>query len=1036
MQFKVLPFFCFLLISFVVFAQKSYVEATKVYGYSGRELFSKNILIDSNDYLWITSSTHLIKRIGNDQVYYDYNHPYQKKLGHKIFIEEINPDKIIGFSDYGVFEFSIKKASINWIYITPKEDEIRFNNYLKDEKGNIWVVTMLGTLFHYNSKKGLVVKDLSKLIDTKYNNINKYKILKVLDENSVLIVVEAQGGIIQDLYTYSNGRLELCFKNQYFNDNELIYNMLAIENGKLFPKNKSGVFSFKDQKFQFNYVPEINSHVFKFYLNLKTAFNGVLHYKDDIFIAYSRTELVLFSLNSKLEIAIHKKFDGFNKITEVYLHENELWINHFSGITIIKLKEFLFKNIFFNKNNLSPFRSILKTKNGDLFTIINNELYRISKNDTIPIKVNYMLKKRNGKQIKALYGLKTYNDSLFFAYGWNNRILKVNHILETYETYYLPRSKLSIKDIEFIDDNQLLLGTTRGLYEFNLQTNEIKEYLFGSYDNLKNKSINEIYFDDSNQQLWVGTIENDGLYMKDLNSKNIFHYSSASKNKELINNNVNCLLPDPDNTNILWIGTEQGLQKLDIKSNTSQFFLTNKGLSSRVVSLVKAKKHLFVGTYNGLITIDSDNNIRRYDDSDGLPNKEFNKKSFFQDEDGSVYLGTVNGLTCFNPDDLIDKKYKNPKLELIETYHWDFNENEFKTNYKNLGHLNVFNISHKKNFLKLKFSINSLTNIEDVEYRYKLDTGNGWISLGNSNTLNLASLRSGKHNLTVHAIDSRGVLTNELKYKINVSQVFYKKGWFLLMSVSLGLSLFYRYFYEKEKKEKQRYSISLLKSQALLTQMTPHFINNVLNGIQSKIILKDELAVNSYIKSFSNLCKYTLNISSSQFISLEEEINYLNEFLSISQIKLDNSLDFKIKTKDNICIQDIYIPTMLLQPIIENAIEHGLLKKDGRKVLRVVFYKKNHKLYVEVEDNGIGKKAASLNQTKKKKDPFKRPHALEILKKRMKVLNRMFNIDLNYEYQDVYTKNSDSIDTLTGTKVILSLKICKTDFSKSYSINI
>jgi hypothetical protein len=691
----------------------------------------------------------------------------------------------------------------------------------------------------------------------------------------------------------------------------------------------------------------------------------------------------------------------------------------------------MFKNIYLpekSKSNYASFRSIIKTNKENFYTVIDKEIYKINRGDTIPQKVEYL----NKKNINiAFYGLEKHNDSIFIAYGYKRKFIKVNHVKETFEVLNVPSElRLDIKDIKALNENKYLIGTTYGLYYLDYSTDEVQEYLIDDSVDFSEKSINDIYIDKAKNQIWIGTIKDGGLYKKDLNTGKIHYYSTSSEKMTLVNDNINCIYPDPDNTNVLWIGTENGLQKFDTDNNTYQNYLNNSSLRSKLVSVIKTDGVVYAGTYDGLVVIDSMDRIRYYGERDGIPNREFNRKSVFKTGD-SVYLGTINGLTMFNPKVLSRVSYEKQSLELIEKYQWDFERNEFVSYYDNLVNNRTIKLSHKKNYLKLKFSVNDIKYPELFQYRYRLDNKKDWINLGNYNVVNLASLEAGHHNLEVQAINKNGEPTNSLKYSIIISEVFYKQGWFFFILACTGLMLFYWYFYEKEKKTTQRYSISLLKSHALLSQMTPHFINNVLNGIQSKIILNDEMAANKYIKSFSNLCKYTLNINTSQFTPLQEEINYLNEFLSISQIKLSNALGYKIQVEDNFCTDNIYIPTMLLQPIIENAIEHGLLKKRGDKELSILFYKKNYKLYVEVEDNGIGRKAASLNQRKQNVSVFKRPHALEILKKRKKILNNMFGINLDYKYQNLYEK-----DRVAGTKVTLSLNICNKDFSKSHGITI
>lgn len=145
-----------------------------------------------------------------------------------------------------------------------------------------------------------------------------------------------------------------------------------------------------------------------------------------------------------------------------------------------------------------------------------------------------------------------------------------------------------------------------------------------------------------------------------------------------------------------------------------------------------------------------------------------------------------------------------------------------------------------------------------------------------------------------------------------------------------------------------------LKQRLLLTQMNPHFIFNSVDNIQSLIYSnKDEEAIN-YLTRFSKLTRQILENSRENYISLEEELNMLDNYMNIQKLLHNNNFTHKISIDEGIDPENILLPPMLTQPFIENAIRHGLKNKKEGGVIHVRFYSKEDQLFFEVTDNGTG----------------------------------------------------------------------------------
>lgn len=198
---------------------------------------------------------------------------------------------------------------------------------------------------------------------------------------------------------------------------------------------------------------------------------------------------------------------------------------------------------------------------------------------------------------------------------------------------------------------------------------------------------------------------------------------------------------------------------------------------------------------------------------------------------------------------------------------------------------------------------------------------------------------------------------------------------------------------------------------ALRSQMNPHFVFNAINSIQ-ELILKEETAesYNSLI-TFSQLVRNTLEYSKNEFISLEDEIEYLSLYLTLEKLRFEDDFTYEIQCNAN---DEAWVPSIVLQPFVENALKHGLFHKKGPKKLTILFYETNH-LICEITDNGIGRKHAEeiTNRRGRSRESF----STDAISKRMKILSEKHGNEVYYETEDLYDENKSP----TGTKVVIHL---------------
>ncbi len=204
---------------------------------------------------------------------------------------------------------------------------------------------------------------------------------------------------------------------------------------------------------------------------------------------------------------------------------------------------------------------------------------------------------------------------------------------------------------------------------------------------------------------------------------------------------------------------------------------------------------------------------------------------------------------------------------------------------------------------------------------------------------------------------------------------------------------------------------------ALQTQMNPHFIFNSLNSIKGMILDNEQQKASRYLSKFANLIRVTLNQSKEVLTTLYENVEHLESYLLMEKLRFDDSFTFECSVDDDIDTEETLIPTLMLQPLAENAIWHGLLHKEGEKKLTIRFSRLAETISCSIEDNGIGiKRSEQLKQLNK---PPYQPVGLGNLRNRIKILNEKYDTGCTLEINDLKDLNNNQ----TGTRAVLRFNI-------------
>lgn len=222
------------------------------------------------------------------------------------------------------------------------------------------------------------------------------------------------------------------------------------------------------------------------------------------------------------------------------------------------------------------------------------------------------------------------------------------------------------------------------------------------------------------------------------------------------------------------------------------------------------------------------------------------------------------------------------------------------------------------------------------------------------------------------------------------------------------------------QKKKTIFSRKVLETEmkALRSQMNPHFTFNVLNSIQYYAGGNDMEAVQLYLHKFSILIRMILEQSRTSYISLEQEIVMLKLYMELEEMRFENKFAWSIDIDPSLHPSTIMIPGMLIQPLLENAIKHGIEHKKGSALINLAFSSNNSTLLCTITDNGIGRAAA---EKLKKSSSNHFSAATKILNERIEALSALYNIRLSCITKDLFDKDGNSCGTSVSLEVPLNL---------------
>ncbi len=516
-------------------------------------------------------------------------------------------------------------------------------------------------------------------------------------------------------------------------------------------------------------------------------------------------------------------------------------------------------------------------------------------------------------------------------------------------------------------------------------------------------------------KMWIGT--NKGLYVLEENKGGAFDTRFI---KELGDRNIWDIKTDGKGLYFI-ASTDQGLSIYDERTGEFKHYTTEEGLPSNSVCGLELDKegHAWISTVNGLCRLNPANGkVVNFYEEDGLVSNDFNFKVTAASSAGELFFGTKNGLLALRPSEKSERTYVPSKVVVGSM---------LVNGEERINALGKQSFHYNENNVSFNFALLAYNRPAKHQYHYQLSPfDENWKQTdGRLPVATYTNLPPGNYTFRLKA-SADGVNWEQSKnLPFTIEPALWQRGWFipaLFLALLFIIVAFLRYNFqsrlkaEKEKNEVEKKMISL-ELHALQAQMNPHFIFNAINSIQHFMLKGDLVQANDYLTRFARLMRFYLEASINKRVRLSEELDMLKLYLELEKLRFDASFDYNIRIEKSVQTMQVEIPSMLLQPHVENAIHHGLATKKGKGHLTITIKenKEKSKLIITIEDNGIGRdEARKLRNTLSVKHQSR---ATQLLNERSQLIN-----NLNEEHLSIVVIDKMNPDAKPeGTKVIITL---------------
>jgi len=324
--------------------------------------------------------------------------------------------------------------------------------------------------------------------------------------------------------------------------------------------------------------------------------------------------------------------------------------------------------------------------------------------------------------------------------------------------------------------------------------------------------------------------------------------------------------------------------------------------------------------------------------------------------------------------------------------------------------------------LTLYFSVLSFSSKNvSLEYSISKDTTHQWKQIANEG-LNIFSLGYGTFKMDLRAKTLSGQVSDTATFTLIILKPFWARWWFIILCALITLCavsfiIFYwikRILLKREAAHKSKMNSLKSEYKVLNALMNPHFVFNTLNNVQSLVNKDNKLASNEYLRIFADLIRQNMHNLSFELIPLQKELDLVSNYLKIEKLRFKEWFNYSINIDEEVDAFEVMIPPLLIQPLVENSIKHGLLPLQSvNGVITINIYEKENRTIIEVVDNGIG-----IESSLKNEDKLHESYGLENIKKRIMQLSALYSLNITFEIKEI----KDDWTNTTGTIAIICIQ--------------
>jgi ligand-binding sensor domain-containing protein/two-component sensor histidine kinase len=931
-------------------------------------------------------------------------------------------------TNYGVVRFD----GLNF-RVFDKQDGLPENavfNMQKDPSGRIWFNAFNGSLAYWDGKQIKPYKNnkqLSAYISSQGLTTTVF----------VSYDIQRDGSILFDLFGKGRHRVTVdgvitCEKRT---EDAQFFDLTLLENGRVLFNSPINTTVPTLRIVRGDSITVVNNDIAVKDFVVSKLFRAI-HYQDKVYFSYNNLVMQICEDSSKniysfdyriLSIKIDKlgrlwvgtinggifMFDDLNLNTEPvnYLQGNSIsniYFDHEDGIWLTSTNNGVFYYPTLNISKLMIETGLPSSRIIDIEIEPSGKIWLgLDRGHLLTISKDHANK---------MYQIDSKNECEISCIKWDDDQKKL--FIGTSTDLYYSKNEI-IRPHPYNDKSDIRHKTTRfSAVKDIAQDEKTGDYWMGKYSGISNLTHNgdvtfiskkENGFDerieavevDDNGTIWLGSLR--GLWQ--FKDSAFVHLDTLSP---LLGERISAIKSMHDT---LILGTRGNGLILLTKDSIYQF-TSQHGLAGNSINALEiGQGFIFAGSNLGVSAIErktlaSNPKIINITASSGLTSNEITSL-FLQDD--LVYVGTSGGLNVFNLASLQPPKNFFPLLITRMTV----NETEVDMQ-QNLE------IEFENNAIEIDYFAISFRNKGKITYRYRLvGIHDDWIENQRTN-VQFPYLPPGKYIFEVTSRNLNGEWNPEpTTLAFVVLKPYWQTWWFISLIILFTISILWTWYLLRVRAIKQKnkllQDIYKYQQEALIGQMNPHFLFNALNTVQRYILENDKIASSRYLSRFAGLMRKTLENSQNKTISVQAEIEALNLYLELEVARYKDKFDFEIVAEPGFNPFTSKIPVFIIQPLVENAIWHGLMTSKRHGKLKVIFVKEHDELICKVIDNGIGREEAS----KLKNQDDKKSMGTSIIQKRLNLLNLHEKQHIQIKYIDL----TDESGLAQGTEVVINFPL-------------